>query len=235
MSKQEYKKAVKNHGTTILVIVAALVFTVSIVVIKKSYDNFAEYRELNQHETQVLETLETNRKNLEQLQARAEELTQEGLPPERAVSLVPLRYYPVADFAAIEQLADISGIQLQNIRISESTGTVAISDRLTPYQITVSVTGSYSEIKKFYANIEESAQPLIVKKVSINSEAGGVEVDGEGSSSNSITSDVKIILHHQGGGGTAGDGLEGGTPGEDVPGEGGSGAGIPENGEEVLE
>ncbi len=226
MNKQDYKKAIKNHGTTVLVIIAALVFSVSVVAIKKSYDNFTEYREINQHETQVLETLETNRENLEHLQTRAQELEEEGVPREAVVSLVPLQYYPVADFATLEQLTDISSISMENIRVSESTEVAAVTDRLTPYQVTITVAGSYNELKDFYTNIEESAQPMIVNEIDINSEAGGVGTDGGGS----ITSQVKIILHHQGGNETAGDEFE-----SSVPGEGAPGGGIPGEEGEVLE
>lgn len=186
MSKQD-KQIFQNNSTMVLIIVAAAVFAISAVVIKKAYDDFGEFRQLNQHETQVLNTLQTNRENLEGLQQEADTLAEEGVTTESVVSLLPLRYHPSADLATLEQMIDLSNTQLQDLSATEETEFSAASNRLSPYQAEATVSGDYESIKDFLAAVEESAQPMI---------AEGVDIVSTG---DSILVDITVLLHHQGG------------------------------------
>lgn len=187
MSKQDTKQAIQDNSTLVLVIVAAVVFAVSVVGIKKAYDDFGEFRELNQHESEVLDTLETNRQNLEQLEEEADTLAEEeGITTDSVVSLLPLNYYPVADMATLEQLVTSSNVQLQDLSVTEDTDASAASDRLTPYQASISASNNYDDIKELLSSIEESAQPLLVEQIEFSTGGEGVLVD------------VTMTLHHQG-------------------------------------
>lgn len=187
MSKQETKQAIQDNSTLVLVIVAAVVFAISVVGIKKAYDDFGEFRELNQHESEVLDTLETNRQNLEQLEEEADALAEEeGITTDSVVSLLPLNYYPVADMATLEQLVTSSNVQLQDLSVTEDTDASAASDRLTPYQASLSASNNYDDIKELLSSIEESAQPLLVEQIEFSTGGEGVLVD------------ITMTLHHQG-------------------------------------
>lgn len=108
---------VKNNFTLILVVIAALVFSISVIVTKKSFDHFSEYRDMSKQEEKVLSTLEQNKQNIEGLQDEAKELENQGFRLDHALSALPMRYHPVADLAAFELLIESSGADLQNIQV----------------------------------------------------------------------------------------------------------------------
>lgn len=227
---------VKNNLTLILVIIAALVFSVSVIVTKKSFDNFSEYRDMTSQEKKVLSTLKQNKENIEGLQEEAEELEEsQGIRLDYALSALPMRYHPAADLAAFELLVESSGVQLQDLQIQpagdglgggegaaaaepeagleegggEGGGDLGLdeggpegpgSSGVATYSATVSVTGSYSSIKSFLQNIEESHKPLISEQLQLAS-------DGDDSD---ITVELRIVLHHQESG-SGEDSLEGGA------------------------
>lgn len=220
---------VKNNLTLILVIIAALVFSISVIVTKKSFDNFSEYRDMTSQEKKVLSTLKQNKENIEGLQAEAEELEEnQGIRLDHALSALPMRYHPAADLAAFELLVESSGVQLQDLQIQpagdglgggegaaeepeaglEEGGDLGLEEEglegpgssgVATYNATVSVTGSYGSIKSFLQNIEKSHKPLISEQLQLAS-------DG---SDSDITVELRLALHHQESG-SGDDSLEGG-------------------------
>jgi hypothetical protein len=189
-NNQDY--VIQNKTTVWLFVVAAVVLIIGIVGTRKAYQDMMEYRELANHEEEVLAQLEENRTNLENLSSEAGELASQGVLPEQIVQALPLRYHPAADLATLEQMALVSNAQPRELRINRDLnqqgtagGAADTMDNVETYQANATVAGTYGDVKEFLTNLDISSRPMVADKVEFVSGSGAVSVE------------ARLLLHYQ--------------------------------------
>lgn len=153
------------------------------------YERFAEYDQETQRLEEALETAEELRVKRDELQSRLNSFTQEDY--DRLEKVLPSNVDNVQLSIDMTEIARSLGLVLNDVQVNvEDASSLVTEDAVTPLgevEITVGVSGTYSQVLRFVERVEGSLRIMDIQSLSFSSPQPTQITVGSGESEETIS------------------------------------------------
>lgn len=163
-----------------IVIIASIVVSASIIGTKILWTQRSYQAQIIDAKSEADDKLDQNIKAVSGLKEEFDKMERSTITSSLVLDSLPSKYDFPALLTTIEKMTALSGVGLKTITGQDLTAS-AVNTEGQPVPIampfTVSIGGSYDDIKKFVANMNKSIRPFQIDEIKIDASEGGIEVE----------------------------------------------------------
>jgi Tfp pilus assembly protein PilO len=172
---QNQKKAETSTANfmALAILVTLVVVVVAGILIKGRIGAYALNSRVSSKKAQAISTLQSDVTAYNTLEPTYRDLVSKG-EDQLILEALPTTPDITALAAALDAQGSQSGVQVQSVSTSTATTLPGNVAGATPMNVSVSATGSYSQLMQFLKTIEQSARPMKVSSVNLSGTANAV-------------------------------------------------------------